>query len=102
MVQAPFFNRRAGACPPRGLKNRFFFVARGPVPRDLHRPDVCFSSVVCDRLITNRSESDDLDLQAWRADDGEGQALALREGEAFITVARGPVPRDRWRTVFFS
>ena len=29
-------------------------------------------------------------------DDGEGQALALREGAAFFTVARGPVPRDHW------
>ena len=29
------------------------------------------------------------------ADDGEGQALALREREAFFTVARGPVPRER-------
>ena len=26
---------------------------------------------------------------------GEGQALALREGDRFFTVARGPVPRDR-------
>ena len=42
-----------------------------------------------------RSRSGDLDLQAWRANDGEGQALALREGAAFFfTVARGPVPRD--------
>ena len=30
------------------------------------------------------------------ADDGEGQALALREGAAFFPVARGPVPRERW------
>ena len=42
---------------------RFLFVARGPVPRDLHRHDVCFPSVVCDRLITTGSESGDLDLQ---------------------------------------
>ena len=32
------------------------------------------------------------------ADDGEGQALALRCGDAvFFTVARGPVPRDLQR-----
>ena len=30
------------------------------------------------------------------ANDGEGQALALRCGGAFFIVARGPVPRDRW------
>ena len=35
---------------------------------------------------------------------GEGQALALREGAAFFIVARGPVPRDRWgaRTMAIS
>ena len=26
----------------KDLKRRFFIVARGPVPRDLHRYDVCF------------------------------------------------------------
>ena len=29
--------------------------------------------------------------------DGEGQALALRESVAFFTVARGPVTRDLHR-----
>ena len=28
--------------------------------------------------------------------DGEGQALALRKRGPFFTVARGPVPRERW------
>ena len=28
------FSRSAGACPPRWFNNRFFTVARGPVPRD--------------------------------------------------------------------
>ncbi len=32
----------------------------------------------------------------WRTNDGEGQALALREGKRFFIVARGPVPRARW------
>ena len=27
---------------------------------------------------------------------GEGQALALREGDCFFSVARGAVPRERW------
>ena len=65
------FFRSAGAYPPRWLKNRFLIVARGPVPRDLHRHDVCFPSVVCDRLkvwhvcqpFTNRSGSGDPELQ---------------------------------------
>ena len=56
----------------------FCFVERGPVPRELHRHDVCFPSVVRDRPIPNGSRSGDLDLQAWRENDGEGQALALR------------------------
>ena len=38
-------------------------VARGTGPRDRHRQDVCFPSVVCDRLITNGSGSGDPDLQ---------------------------------------
>ena len=54
------------------------------------------TSVVRDRPIPNGSRSGDLDLQAWRASDGEGQALALREGAAFFIVARGPVPRVGW------
>ena len=66
----------------------FFFVARGPVPRDLHRHDVCFPSVVCDRLITNGSGSGDPDLQClarerWRGEPSRmrvwhAKALALR------------------------
>ena len=53
---------RAGF-PRDGSRPVFFIVARGPVPRDLHRHDVFFPSVVCDRLITNRSGSGDPDLQ---------------------------------------
>ena len=30
-----------------------------------------------------------LPYSAWCANDGEGQALALREGRRFFTVARG-------------
>ena len=48
---------------PYGKRHAFLTVARGPVPRALHRHDVCFPSVVCDRLITNRSGSGDPDLQ---------------------------------------
>ena len=100
-------HRSAGACPPRFLNLRgkrsqprdhewllsrptrgegqalalregevlFVTVARGPVPRDLPRAPV---TVVRERLLPNGSRSGDLDLQAWRANDGEGQALALR------------------------
>ena len=55
-------NPLACTCGMRGPKPygegvTFFFVARGPVPRVVHRHDVCFFSVVCDRLITNRSRS---------------------------------------------
>ena len=50
-------------------------VARGPVPRDRPRAPV---TVVRERLLPNGSRSGDLDLQAWQANDGEGQALALR------------------------
>ena len=59
---------------------------------------MCFSfSVVCDRLITNESKSDDLDLQGlarerWR---GTGPRPTVRGG---FPVARGPVPRARWMT----
>ena len=35
-------------------------------------------SVVCARLITNRSDQASLTYRAWRANDSEGQALALR------------------------
>ena len=49
------FYRHAGPKGPEEKEETFFTVARGPVPRDLHRPDVCFPTVVCDRLITNRS-----------------------------------------------
>ena len=74
--------RSAGACPPRSPgrdENRPFTVARGPVPRD-------------------RWGTKDVFL---RSQHGEGQALALRCGVTFFTVAvpdtvaRGPVPRDR-------
>ena len=56
-----FFHRSAGACPPRAPSSR------------------CVSpSVVCDRLITNGSDLAILPYRAWHANDGEGQALALR------------------------
>ena len=84
-----YFHRSAGACPPRCPSSRCVFL-----------------SVVCARLITNRSRSLGnmpelqaiLPYRAWHTDAGEGQALALRrkkEGVIF-TVARGPVPRERW------
>ena len=50
------------------------------------------TSVVRDRQIPNGSRSGDLDLQAWRANDGEGQALALREGAAFFYRSAGACP----------
>ena len=103
-------------------KNAAATVARGPVPRDLHRHDVS-ASVVCDRLITNESRSGDLDLQrrdklsvardlspktktvrSPKATDGfcdeRGTARACpspygaQSGFLRFTVARGPVPRD--------
>ena len=58
---------------------------------------MCVSpSVVCDRLITNRSGSGDPDLQrlaivAWR---GTGPRPTVRGFSP--SVARGPVPRERW------
>ena len=60
-----YFHRSARACPSRS------------VPVGETSWSRC-SSVVCDRLITNRSGSGDPDLRAWRASDREGQALALR------------------------
>ena len=41
--------------------------------------------VVRARLSPNGAESGDPALQAWRANDGEGQALALRKGVAFFS-----------------
>ena len=54
------------------------FVARGP--SDATRA-------------SERVSPANVGLRVWH---GEGQALALREGAAFFTVARGPVPRDHW------
>ena len=72
------FSRSAGACPPRSPASRCMCVS---------------PSVVCDRLITNGSGSlgnmpelqTILTYRAWRENDGEGQALALREGAAFFS-----------------
>ena len=64
-----FLSRSAGACPPRAFKHRFFFVARGPVPRE--------------RWITRAMARDRLPPYDERAGFSP-------------TVARGPVPRDCW------
>ena len=48
-----------------------------------------------DRQSPNGSRAGALALQAWRANDGEGQALALREGKAFFTAARRPSDATR-------
>ena len=71
---------RRGTGPRPTINGTLFIVARGTGPRDRHRPDAFFPSVVCDRLITNRSRSGDLDLQSlarehWR---GTGFPNALR------------------------
>ena len=71
-------------------------VVRGPVPREFHRSDVCFPTVVRDRQIPNGSGSGDPALQSlargrWR---GTGPSPTVRE--AFLIVVRGLVPRERW------
>ena len=90
---------------PCGKERRFFTAARVPVPRERwDTRTIRASSVVCDRLITNGSGVTP-DLQGWRrraaprvlerVNNGEGQALALREREPFFfTAARVPVPRE--------
>ena len=66
MRRSPISYRSAGACPPRSTD----LGEKRPQPRN----------------------------HEWllsRPTRGEGQALALREGEVlFVPVARGPVPRD--------
>ena len=73
-----------------GEGERFFSVARGPVPRERCRPDVCFLSVGWDRLITNGSGSGDPDLQSlarghWR---GTGPRPTVKENVFYRS--------DRW------
>ena len=83
---------------------RFFIVARGPVPRELHRHDVYSPSVVCNRLITNGSGSGDPALQGlarerWRGEPArharvepcEGPSPTMK-GAAFFHRSAGPVP----------
>ena len=77
-----------------GERMAFFIVARGPVPRDHHHHDVCFPSVVCDRLITNRSGAGAPYLQSlarerWR---GTGPRPTGRES-VFFTAARDMSPQ---------
>ena len=62
----------------RGKEGVIFFVARGPVPRDLYRPNVCFPSVVCDRPITNGSGAGAPDLQSLARERWRGTGSALR------------------------
>ena len=53
------------------------------------------TSVVRERPLPNGSESGDPELQGMRSDSkthGEGQALALREGEAFFHRSAGACP----------
>ena len=64
----------------------FFIVARGPVPRDLHRHDVCL--LLCSLCSPDHKQvkiawqmpelQTILPYRVWRENDGEGQALALR------------------------
>ena len=62
----------------KDLKRRFFIVARGLSPASSIATMCVSASVVCDRLITNRSGSAILTYRAWRERDRGGQALALR------------------------
>ena len=51
----------------------------------------------CQAVLTRSgagSRTTELLQRRWH---GEGQALALREGEGFFTVARGTGTRERWR-----
>ena len=103
---------RAPALDPIGSRHsrttellQLFTVARGPVPRDrrLHQ-----SSVGQERLLLTRSGAGTPELQRWtpRSMHGEGNPLActcgMRGPKPYekkrryrLTVARGPVPRDR-------
>ena len=63
---------------PYGEGMAFFIGARGTGPA-ISIVTMCVSpSVVCDRLITTGQDQAILTYRAWRASDGEGQALALR------------------------
>ena len=55
------------------VRATFFFVARGPVPRDRWLPASCFSVAI--GMARDRPSPY---VRNGRADDGEGQALALR------------------------
>ena len=66
-----FFYRSAGACPPRTLKRRYFHRSAGACPPRSLSSRCVPPSVVCDRLITNRSGSGAPELQSlarerWR------------------------------------
>ena len=98
-----FFHRSAGACPPRSLAcaddgegnplacacgmrgpspyvkgRRFFTVARGPVPRVVHRQDAVLGLLGPKGCFFYRSAGACPPRSLDCADDGEGQALALR------------------------
>ena len=104
--KVPLLSRSAGACPPRWPSSRCCLRSYSPnsTRAVFFRSSL---SVVCDRLITNGSRSGDLDLQRrggltpkrcvgvqrrWR---GTGPRPTVTR-TVFSTVARGPVPRDRW------
>ena len=59
-------------------------------------------SILRDRACYRHSGPTDLkrtrDVFFHSANDGEGQALALREREPFFFVSRGPVPREQRAT----
>ena len=79
----------------------FFIVARGPSDATRASERVSPANAIVTRCVStsvvrerrSRTGQDQalLTYRAWRADDGEGQALALREGKAFFHRSAGHV-----------
>ena len=106
----PFLARSAGACPPRSVHGEgqalalrcgvtFFTVtvpdtvARGPVPRDRWRARAMASGFPRDHSLARGTLS-----HARVACEGPSPTMRVTFFTVTVpaTVARGPVPRDRW------